>query len=41
MEREREREREEGKEGGRKKKELVSSPSMRKQYFIAINLLGK
>ena len=23
-----------------KKKKLVSSPSMRKQYFVAINLLG-
>ena len=23
------------------KKKLVSSPSMRKQYFVAINLLGE
>ena len=24
-----------------KKKKLLSSPSMRKQYFVAINLLGE
>ena len=40
-ERGREREKERGGEGERKKKELVSSLSMRKQCFVAINLLGK
>ena len=25
----------------RKKKKLVSSPSMRKQYFVAMNFLGE